>query len=120
MLLLDCFTSRHSCVCEQSLEGVRKDKKRTIILNCLSTLRCAPRCRTLTSMTASFHCCLVYKQKLVATSKNGTVLVCGDIVCFLDKAVVLFTNDSTLCSKALVCNVAVANRKVTFPLIYFS
>ena len=64
------------------------------------------------------HCCLVYKQKTVNTGKDRTVLVCGgDILWFLDKVVLLFTNDTNLCSKALVCNVAVGNRKVTYSLL---
>ena len=60
------------------------------------------------------HCCLVYKQKTAGTSKKGSVLlVCVVTLCFLDKVVLLFTNDTNLCSKAIVCNVAVGNRKVT-------
>ena len=59
-----------------------------------------------------------YKQKTVNTGKDRTVLVCGgDILWFLDKVVLLFTNDTNLCSKALVCNVAVGNRKVTYSLL---
>ena len=92
MFLLDCFTSRHSHVCEQSLEEVRKDKKENNYswLFIYSQVHTTVPCFDIDSNDDRIlHCCLVYKQKLVATSKNGTVLVCGDIVCFLDKVVLL-------------------------------